>query len=37
MKLSRRDLPYAVATGQLGATTVAATMICAHLAGIGSS
>ena len=34
MKLSRRDLPYAVATGQLGATTVAATMICAHLAGI---
>lgn len=34
MKLSRRDLPYAIATGQLGATTVAATMICAHLAGI---
>lgn len=34
MKLSRRDLPYAVATGRLGATTVAATMICAHLAGI---
>ncbi len=34
MKLSRRDLPYAVATGRLGATTVAATMICANLAGI---
>ena len=34
MKLSRRDLPYAIATGRLGATTVAATMICAELAGI---
>ncbi|WP_077035598.1 pseudouridine-5'-phosphate glycosidase [Pelomonas sp. KK5] len=34
LKLSRRDLPYAVATGALGATTVAATMICAALAGI---
>lgn len=34
MKLSRRDLPYAVATGRVGATTVAATMICARLAGI---
>ncbi|MGQ3052552.1 MAG: pseudouridine-5'-phosphate glycosidase [Roseateles sp.] len=34
MKLSRRDLPFAIATGKLGATTVAATMICAHLAGI---
>jgi pseudouridine-5'-phosphate glycosidase len=34
MKLSRRDLPFAIATGRLGATTVAATMICAHLAGI---
>ena len=34
MKLSRRDLPYAVASGRLGATTVAATMICAALAGI---
>lgn len=34
MKLSRRDLPFAVATGRLGATTVAATMICARLAGI---
>jgi len=35
MKVSRRDLPYVLATGQLGATTVAATMICAQLAGIG--
>lgn len=34
LKLSRRDLPYALATGRVGATTVAATMICAHLAGI---
>ncbi|MBM6583722.1 pseudouridine-5'-phosphate glycosidase [Microvirga sp. BT689] len=34
MKLSRADLPYAVATRRHGATTVAATMICAHLAGI---
>ena len=34
MKLSRRDLPYAISTGRLGATTVAATMICAQLAGI---
>ncbi|MDR7333207.1 pseudouridine-5'-phosphate glycosidase [Roseateles asaccharophilus] len=34
MKLSRRDLPFALATGRLGATTVAATMICAHLADI---
>jgi pseudouridine-5'-phosphate glycosidase len=34
MKLSRRDLPYAVATGKPGATTVAATMIGAALAGI---
>ena len=29
-KLSRADLPYAVAAGERGATTVAATMICAH-------
>jgi len=35
LKLSRADLPYALATGRHGATTVAATMICAHLAGIG--
>jgi pseudouridylate synthase len=34
MKLSRRDLPYAVATSKPGATTVAATMICAAMAGI---
>jgi pseudouridine-5'-phosphate glycosidase len=34
MKVSRRDLPYVVATRRLGATTVAATMICAQLAGI---
>ena len=34
MKLSRADLPACVALGKTGATTVAATMICAHLAGI---
>lgn len=34
MKVSRRDLPYVLAQGRLGATTVAATMICAQLAGI---
>jgi pseudouridine-5'-phosphate glycosidase len=34
MKLSRRDLPYAVAMRRAGATTVAATMICAARAGI---
>lgn len=34
MKLSRADLAFAVANGKTGATTVAATMICAHLAGI---
>ncbi|MDR3515587.1 MAG: pseudouridine-5'-phosphate glycosidase [Azospirillaceae bacterium] len=33
-KLSRRDLPVALASGTDGATTVAATMICAALAGI---
>jgi pseudouridine-5'-phosphate glycosidase len=33
-KASRRDLPYLVSKGQDGATTVAATMIVAHLAGI---
>ncbi|EPD50197.1 pseudouridine-5'-phosphate glycosidase [Paenisporosarcina sp. FSL H8-0542] len=33
-KASRRDLPYLLATKQKGATTVAATMICADLAGI---
>ncbi len=34
MKLSRADLAVALATGRIGATTVAATMICAALAGI---
>jgi pseudouridine-5'-phosphate glycosidase len=34
MKLSRRDLAHAIAAGRIGATTVAATMICAQLAGI---
>jgi len=34
LKLSRNDLPYAIATGRPGATTVAATMICAQMAGI---
>ena len=34
LKVSRNDLAYAIATGQPGATTVAATMICARLAGI---
>ncbi len=33
-KLSRADLAVAMATGRTGATTVAATMIAAHLAGI---
>lgn len=33
-KVSRRDLPYILATKQKGATTVAATMICAELAEI---
>ncbi|ETD84480.1 pseudouridine-5'-phosphate glycosidase [Rhodobacter capsulatus] len=34
MKLSRADLAFCLASGGIGATTVAATMICAHLAGI---
>lgn len=34
LKISRRDLPYALAARKIGATTVAATMICAELAGI---
>lgn len=34
MKVSRRDLPFVLAQRKLGATTVAATMICAELAGI---
>ncbi len=33
-KVSRRDLPYVLAMRKDGATTVAATMICAHLAKI---
>jgi pseudouridine-5'-phosphate glycosidase len=35
MKLSRADLAACLAMGRVGATTVAATMICADLAGIG--
>ncbi|MFN3937845.1 MAG: pseudouridine-5'-phosphate glycosidase [Gemmobacter sp.] len=34
-KLSRADLADCLIRGDIGATTVAATMICAHLAGIG--
>ncbi len=34
MKLSRADMAIAITTGKTGATTVAATMIAAHLAGI---
>lgn len=34
MKLSRADLAACLVMGKTGATTVAATMICAHLAGI---
>lgn len=34
LKVSRRDLPAALASGRIGATTVAGTMICAALAGI---
>ena len=34
MKLSRADLAFALATNRHGSTTVAATMICAALAGI---
>jgi pseudouridine-5'-phosphate glycosidase len=33
-KVSRRDMPIALATGRPGATTVAGTMIAAELAGI---
>ncbi len=33
-KLSRADLAACLTRGDVGATTVAATMICAHLAGI---
>ena len=34
MKVSRRDLPACIAQGRPGATTVAGTMIAAHMAGI---
>ena len=34
MKVSRADLAACLSHGRTGATTVAATMICAHLAGI---
>ncbi|HLL80111.1 MAG TPA: pseudouridine-5'-phosphate glycosidase [Ktedonobacteraceae bacterium] len=34
LKVSRRDLAVALATRRLGATTVAGTMLCAHMAGI---
>ena len=34
MKVSRADMPVCMALGRNGATTVAATMIAAHLAGI---
>jgi pseudouridine-5'-phosphate glycosidase len=34
IKVSRRDLAYVLSQEKLGATTVAATMICAKLAGI---
>ena len=33
-KVSRRDIPYLISKGLNGATTVASTMIIAHLAGI---
>lgn len=34
IKCSRRDLPYIVANSKCGGTTVASTMIVAHMAGI---
>ncbi len=34
VKVSRRDIPFIVAQGRTGATTVASTMIVAHMAGI---
>ena len=34
VKVSRRDIPFVVAAGQTGATTVAATMVIAAMAGI---
>jgi pseudouridine-5'-phosphate glycosidase len=34
LKVSRRDLAITLATGRLGATTVAGTMLCASMAGL---
>ena len=34
LKVSRRDLPVALASGALGATTVSGTLIAAHKAGV---
>lgn len=34
LKVSRRDMPVALASGALGATTVSGTLIACHLAGI---
>ncbi len=34
IKVSRKDIPYCIASGLTGSTTVAATMILAHLANI---
>jgi pseudouridine-5'-phosphate glycosidase len=34
IKVARRDLPYAIASGELGATTVSSTIWAAHRAGI---
>ncbi len=34
LKVSRRDVPMALASGALGATTVSGTLIACHLAGI---
>lgn len=34
IKVSRRDIPYALANNLDGGTTVAGTMIAAHMAGI---
>jgi len=34
LKVSRKDFAYALATERIGATTVCATMIAAHLAGV---
>lgn len=34
LKVSRRDMPVALAMGSLGATTVSGTLIAAHLAGV---